>query len=252
MVDKLFAEPDLAEWYDLFCPWNARDDFPFYLPFIMAAESVLDVGCGTGMLLHRARESGHPGRLCGLDPAPAMLNLARRRSDIEWADGDLSTVSWTDEFDLVIMTGHAFQTLTTDAEVRSGLAAIHTALKPHGTFAFETRNPLVREWETWTPENAVEVRNSSGTTMRQTQHVESFEDDLLTFILTYTTPSWPEPKVSRSTLRFLDVASLSAFLEAAGFTIEDQFGDFSRTPVSSTSPEIVTFASAPKISPPLG
>ena len=76
MVDKLFAEPDLAEWYDLFCPWNARDDFPFYLPFIMAAESVLDVGCGTGMLLHRARESGHTGRLCGLDPAPAMLNLA--------------------------------------------------------------------------------------------------------------------------------------------------------------------------------
>jgi len=35
----------------------------------MAAPSVLDVGCGTGAMLHEARQLGHVGRLCGLDPA---------------------------------------------------------------------------------------------------------------------------------------------------------------------------------------
>ena len=56
----------------------------------MAARAVLDVGCGTGSLLRRARELGHEGRLCGLDPAAAMLAQARTRPDVEWRLGDLS------------------------------------------------------------------------------------------------------------------------------------------------------------------
>ena len=49
------------------------------------------------------------GRLCGLDPAAGMLEQARKRSDIEWILRDLSSVSFDREFDLVVMTGHAFQ-----------------------------------------------------------------------------------------------------------------------------------------------
>lgn len=42
------------------------------------------------------------------------------------------------------MTGHAFQVLLTEGEVRAALAAVRTALVPGGTFVFETRNPDVR------------------------------------------------------------------------------------------------------------
>ena len=45
---------------------------------------MLDVGCGTEALLHRARQAGHAGRLCGVDPDPASLGAARRRTDIQW------------------------------------------------------------------------------------------------------------------------------------------------------------------------
>jgi SAM-dependent methyltransferase len=76
MNDRAPSPEGLAELYDLFNPWGPGDDF--YLGLVMAAEAVLDVGCGTGVLLHRAREAGHTGRLCGLDPDEAMLSRARR------------------------------------------------------------------------------------------------------------------------------------------------------------------------------
>src|SRR3979409_2536099 len=69
VVDRAFADASLAELYDLFCPFEPRGDFRFYLPLVMSAQAVLDVGCGTGALLHRARQIGHAGRLCGRDPA---------------------------------------------------------------------------------------------------------------------------------------------------------------------------------------
>ena len=96
---------DPAAWYDVLNPWGPSDDF--YLGLVMVADRVLDVGCGTGTLLHRARDDGHIGRLCGLDPDPAMLGRAQRRTDIEWALADAASASWDGEFDLAVMASHA-------------------------------------------------------------------------------------------------------------------------------------------------
>ena len=73
----MYSDADAAALYDHLNPWGPSDDL--YLSYVMAARSVLDVGCGTGMLLHRARELGHSGRLCGVDPDGAALARARRR-----------------------------------------------------------------------------------------------------------------------------------------------------------------------------
>jgi SAM-dependent methyltransferase len=84
MPDRLFADAYLASLYDAWSPREVRDDYDFYLPRIMSAGAVLDVGCGTGTLLHEARQRGCLGRLCGLDPADGMLKHSRQRDDIEW------------------------------------------------------------------------------------------------------------------------------------------------------------------------
>lgn len=128
MPDHQFADLKIAALYDAFCGSDERDDFSFYLPRVMSAGSVLDVGCGTGALLHRAREAGHTGRLCGLDPAHGMLAQARRRTDVEWVLGDLSLGRWNREFDLVVMTGHAFQVLVSDEALRTALSSVRRAL----------------------------------------------------------------------------------------------------------------------------
>lgn len=246
MVDRLFAEPALAELYDMWDPWEGRGDFAFYLPLVMSAETVLDVGCGTGELLRVARQAGHTGRLCGLDPALGMLQQARRRPDIEWVLGPAATAGWDHEFDLAVMTGHAFQVLVGDNEIRASLAAIRSALTPDGRFAFETRNPLARAWEAWTPDHAVEVVSAAGTVVRMAHEVDTPADgergETVSFTSTFTSPGWDRPQVSRSTLRFLDADALAAFLSGAGLVVDEQFGDWDRQSLTDKSPEIITIA----------
>lgn len=240
MVDRLFSEPCLAELYDMFC--EGREDFGFYLPLGMSARSVLDVGCGTGKLLHLAREAGHTGRLCGLDPAEVMLNVAGKRSDIEWMLGDLASITWCREFDLVVMTGHAFQVFVDDDQLRESLAVIRSALTEHGCFVFETRNPLAREWEIWTPDNAVEIVRY-GNVVRMAHQVETpVTSDLVSFTATFMSPSWRQPQTSSSTLRFLGADALSSLLSDAGMVIEEQFGDWDKSALTDKSLEIITVA----------
>ena len=242
MVDRFFSEPTLAALYDAFS--RETDDFEFYLPELMSAGSVLDVGCGTGQLLYLAREAGHAGRLCGLDPAAAMLGQARsKRQDIEWVLGDLASVDWREEFDLVVMTGHAFQVFVEDSQLRESLDAVRSALTGNGRFVFETRNPLAQGWQRWIPDNAVEVMHN-GSAVRMAHQVETpVRGDLVSFTTTFTSPAWDRPQISRSTLRFLGRDSLTSFLSDAGLVVEEQFGDWDRQALTDTSPEIITVAS---------
>ncbi|WP_410569254.1 class I SAM-dependent methyltransferase [Amycolatopsis sp. cmx-4-61] len=240
MPDQHYTDAGLAALYDAMNPRQSTGDFAFYLPMIMAAGAVLDVGCGTGSLLHWARESGHEGRLVGLDPAEGMLGQARRRDDVEWVHGDLSTAAWDSEFDFAVMTGHAFQVLLTDEEVRTAFAAVRRALRPGGRFGFETRNPAARGWERWTPAQVWEAGD-----VRSWNDAGPFENGYVRFTTTYESPRWEAPRYSESTLRFLDVPALSRFIEEAGLVVDEQYGYWDRTPVTGTSPEIITIVRRP-------
>lgn len=228
-----------ADWYDVINEWDASDDF--YLDRVLAAASVLDVGCGTGALLRRARDSGHAGRLVGLDPDEEALAIARERTDVEWVLGDAASARWDREFELAVMTGHAFQVLITDDEVREALAAVRAALVDHGVFVFETRNPAARAWERWTSENGTEVTNADGVTVR-VEHDAELVGDVVRLSETFTGPPWPEPQVSWGSLRFLSAERLDGFLAEAGLTVQERFGGWDRGPVTAASLELVTVA----------
>ncbi len=243
MIERKFTEDRLAALYDVFSPPERRDDFAFYLPLIMSARAVLDVGCGTGALLRLAREGDHTGRLCGLDPAAGMLKQARRRADIEWVHGDLASVGWDRAFDLIVMTGHAFQEFVEDDDIRVALVAIRAALTDGGRFAFETRNPLDRAWERWPTQYSGAVIAANGDAVRCEYRVEPpTARGIVHSMSTFTSPAWAGPEVSRGALRFLDAATLATFLAGAGLAIEQQYGDWSGGPLTPTSPEIITIA----------
>src|SRR5262249_42496585 len=152
--------------------------------------SVLDVGCGTGALLRAARASGHTGRLVGVDPAAAMLDVARARTDVEWVHGTVADTSGP--FDLAIMTGHAFQVFLTDDELVSALSPIGARLSSTSRFAFETRNPAAREWEAWARRFARRIV-VDGDSFEMTTAIDAVDGELVTFTHTYTSPAWAAP-----------------------------------------------------------
>jgi len=131
--------------------------------------------------------------------------------------------------------------LLRDDEIRASLAAVRSVLSDGGRFVFETRNPAVRGWERWSEEYAGEVRDATGAVVRMRTEVDTpVEGEFVSATHTYTCPRWPEPKRSRSTLRFLSVEGLATFLAEAGLIIEEQLGGFDGEPLVDTSPEIVT------------
>jgi 2-polyprenyl-3-methyl-5-hydroxy-6-metoxy-1,4-benzoquinol methylase len=71
-----FTDPRMAAVYDALGPDRADTAFYLELAAELAAPSVVDIGCGTGLLACELARRGHA--VTGVDPAPAMLGVVRR------------------------------------------------------------------------------------------------------------------------------------------------------------------------------
>ena len=235
-----YTDPRLATFYDQLNPWGP--DREFYLDLVMAAESVLDVGCGTGSVLAKAHAAGHTGRLVGLDPAAAMLNQAKAAcTDVDWILGDLGSVSFERKFELVIMTGHVFQVFLTDEEMAAALSAVRAALADGGRFAFETLNPRLRPWEKWT--NQADVVAADGTVVRAANtNTRLLEHGTVEVIGRFSSPGWDRDVLCPSRFRFVEVEELDVFLSKAGLAVVERYGHWDRRPFTEHLPEIITLA----------
>lgn len=237
MPDVHYTHPRLVALYDLGSGWSADRDF--YLALAGAApESILDLGCGTGLLADAYAARGH--RVTGVDPASAMLDAARLKPNaakIEWVCATAEAYRSPKRFDLVVMTGHAFQVLLSDAEVAAAIATMRDHLKPGGRIVFESRNPAIDWCKDWNRDLVVD-RNTGATAERR---FLAMDGDRMTFEWRYRFPD--ETLVSRSVLRFLSRAEIAERLTAAGLLVEKVLGDWDAAPFDErTSPEMIFFA----------
>jgi ubiquinone/menaquinone biosynthesis C-methylase UbiE len=240
MPDEHYENPRLAAVYDLFSPWSIDRDF--YLALAGdPPRHVLDLGCGTGLLCDAYAARGHI--VTGVDPTPAMLAVARQKphgAAIEWVQALAQDFRSEQRFDLIIMTGHAFQVLLSDDDVMAALSTMRRQLKPSGRVVFESRNPAIDWAAQW---NGSLDRSHQGVTIHETTQVLSRVGDRVTFEQRYQFPD--ETLVSFSELRFLPKQAIEARLAAAGLLVEALFGDWDRSPFDDASSHEMIFIARP-------
>ncbi|MFO1130489.1 MAG: class I SAM-dependent methyltransferase [Hyphomicrobiales bacterium] len=238
MQDRLFEDPDLVQFYDAENGWG--DDTRYCLAMAEQAASVLDLGCGTGLL---AAALGGPREVWGVDPAGAMLEVARHRpggSAVTWVKADGRSVRLGRRFDLVVLTGHAFQCFLTDADQRALCETIAAHLAPGGRFIFDSRNPAREEWREWVPE-------LSGREFDLPPHgrIAAWNDvsiDPATHIVTYETcyrTASGSIQKATSRIRFATRNDIAHRIAEAGLKVERWLGDWHGAPCGETSPEII-------------
>lgn len=239
--DALYHDLGFARFYDLVNGW--ADDTRAAARLAASATSVLDLGCGTGLLAAHLAQAGK--RVTGLDPASAMLDIARDRPGgtlVTWITADARNADLGEAFDLVVMTGHAFQCFLAPADRLALLRTVARHLGPDGRFLFDSRNPMAGEWRRWTPEATRRVVQDPVLGPVATWNDVAFDPG--TGIATYDTIYAPRSggeRRTRSQIAFPPQEEIAASLADAGLHATDWFGDWTLAPFHPAAPEIIPF-----------
>ncbi len=169
--------------------------------------------------------------------------MARSRpggGHVSWVEADVRTVRLGQKFDLVVLTGHAFQVFLTDDDQRRVLGTIAEHLDPRGCFIFDSRNPEAREWQEWTPDESRRTINDA-----ELGVVEAWNDvrnDETTEVATYGPHynsqdgrSWK----AEASIRFSSQQHTAALIDEAGLEVEQWLGDWTANPFGPASSDII-------------
>jgi SAM-dependent methyltransferase len=219
-ADLVFSEPRLAEIYDPLDPDRSDLDAYATLADELGAQSVLDIGCGTGTFACLLARRGFD--VTGIDPAAASLDVARRKPGadrVRWLAGDVTTLPPL-QVDLVTMTANVAQVFLTDEDWAAVLAAAWAALCPGGFLVFEVRDPAREAWLAWNRD-----ATHQHVTIPDVGPVETWIDltdvalPYVSFRTTFLFGSDATTLTSTSTLRFRSRDEILTSLEAAGFSV---------------------------------
>ena len=254
------GEQFYAETYDAsVLDWPNEIDFyqGMAVQAMQVGGGVLELACGTGRVAIRLARSGVS--VVGLDLSPYMLEIARRKSvdldNIRWVEGNMRSFHLEECFGLVIITGDAFQHMTTPGEQVSCLECVKRHLLPGGQLVvhvnhldFRWLGDLLRQQE---HSFELEGKFIHPTTSREIQSFSawSYEPSNQTAIVHmrweeldpdgHVTDSWQTaPARIHCAFRF----EMEHVFARVGFAVEASYGDFSRHPLADNSTEMIWVA----------
>ncbi len=239
-----FNDPRLVAVYDCVNAYGPGEQPDFYeqLAAEVAPATIVELGCGTGMVACALAEAGH--RVIGVEPSAAMLDQARGKpcaGRVRWVQGDATDIGALDA-DLAIMSGHVAQFFVIDEEWSAALAGLHGALRRGGRLAFESRNPAAKAWLGWSHGVRRSVLDPVAGRVDWWTSVQDARDGIVSYSIHYAFATSGEELVSQARLRFRSEAELVRSLIEMGFDVEHTFGDWAGGPVEPGSPELVVVA----------
>jgi SAM-dependent methyltransferase len=142
--EQVFDE-DYLYFYE---PWiddetnDRQAELVWELLGLQAGDNVLDLACGHGRIANRLAQRG--AKVTGLDATPMFLELARedakrRGVDVDYIEGDMRELPWSDRFDAVLCWFTSFGYFDDD-DNRRVLRETYRALKAGGKLLIENNN----------------------------------------------------------------------------------------------------------------
>lgn len=129
--------PDIYEMmYQTFI--NYDEEYAYYSGKLKKynAESVIELGCGTGSLASRFTANGFD--YTGLDLNNAMLDIAERKNPgAEFIEADMKSFQLQRKKQACIIAGRSISYLVTNKDVLDSFNTINKNLQPGGIFCFD-------------------------------------------------------------------------------------------------------------------
>jgi SAM-dependent methyltransferase len=239
---KEFSDPRLVAVYDRHA-LGADSEFFCNLADDISARTIIDLGCGTGLLTCELAKRGHT--MIGIEPSETMLAVARGKPNadrISWIQGSFEQMAGLTA-DMVLMTRHVAQFFLDDTEWKAMLAAVHRALNQGGHIVFDIRrlsDPPFRDWPTDDARRKIE-----GTPTGPVEwwfKLLGVQNKRVSYELHYLFARSGEEVVSVNELIFRSQDEIIRALSDAGFTVKDVYGDWDGSQANPTSPEMIFVA----------
>lgn len=238
-----FSDPRLVALYDPLNALGADSDFFCDEAARLSARSIIDLGCGTGLLTLKLAELDH--QMTGIEPSRAMLDVARNKpgaEQVKWIKGSYEKLAGLTA-DMVLMTSHVAQFFLEDKEWEKVLAAAHGALEPEGHLVFDVRALTDPPFEGWpTDDNRRRFENTDSGPVEWWFKLVDVKEQRVRYELHYLFRKSGEEVVSMNELRFRSQDEIRQSLTDAGFFVDNVYGDWDRSSVGSASPEMIFVA----------
>jgi SAM-dependent methyltransferase len=249
----------VADLYDYVLPYRQRPDLTFFVEAAQQAGSpVLEIGCGTGRVLIPTARAGI--EITGLDLSTHMLKICRDRllaepvevqSKTHLVQADMRDFDLSRHFNLVTLPFRPFQHLLTVQDQLDCLACIHRHLVPGGRLILDLFNPNLEaltspnlgqefgeEPEFSTPDGRRVIRRQR--ILARDYHNQINQVELIYYV------NHPDGRAERLVhafpMRYLFRFEVEHLLVRTGFSIEQIYANYDKSPYGSLYPGDLIFA----------
>lgn len=160
---------------------------------------------------------------------------------MDWILGDSRAIP-PKNFDVAVLTGNVVQHIL-DPEWQRTLLDLRAHLRTGGVLAFDSRNPVAREWESWGTQERSR-RDTPHGPLLEWADVSEPDEGVVTARFHNQFLQTGESVTETARFAFRHADTLGQQLAAAGFEVEAVYQDWARTTFTPDAPFMVFIAHA--------
>jgi SAM-dependent methyltransferase len=253
-----FYDNFIAEYYDSSPVVTGRVDVGFYVDSAKEfGGPILELGCGPGRITVSIAQAG--GKITGLDLSPKMLAQAEekiaalpadQRANVELVQGNMTDFELAKRFRLAIIPFRPFQHLLDVQQQLDCLGCIHKHLQPNGHLIldlFQTDARRMHDPEFLEEQQVSQYEMPGGRKVRLTERVVAYhraeQRNDVEMIYHVSHADGREERLTMAfPFRYFFRYEVEHLLARSGFTVKETFGNFDRSPLRDSSPEMIFVA----------